>query len=181
MEKEYITLTDLKERGWTDSIIKKMEIVHDKEKPNPYYRSSSPMKLFSLDRVLELESTKKFETLYRKSQERKKVAQKAVDTKIKNMMEIAESFRIELSGYGKEDIFQMAVDHYNNHHFPNKYIPTWKSLNEDTLLRITTNMVRHTMCDYDSILYQHKGRVGIQQLHDIMKSVAEEVVRDKYF
>lgn len=182
MEKEYkyITLTELKKRGWTDSIIKKMEIVHDKEKPNPYYSSGSPMKLFSFDKVLELEKSSEFETLHRKSLERKKVAKKAVSTKLNNTMKIANSFRVELLEYDKEDLFEMAVDHYNEYHFPYKHIPTWKCLDEDTLLRITANMVRHTMCDYDTILHQNKGGVGIQQLHDIMQDVVEEVVRKKY-
>jgi hypothetical protein len=46
MEYEFLTLSGLKERGWTDSIIIKMNLLPDKLAKNPHYIKASPMKLY---------------------------------------------------------------------------------------------------------------------------------------
>ena len=49
---QHITVTRLKgEFGWNDRLITKHLGLHDKEAPNPHYRSAAPMRLFNLDRI----------------------------------------------------------------------------------------------------------------------------------
>ena len=47
-----ITITRTKgEYGWTDTLVQKHLGEHDREAPNPHYRSAAPMRLYLLDRV----------------------------------------------------------------------------------------------------------------------------------
>ena len=48
----YITVSRLKSRfGWTDRLIRAHLKEHDREAPNPHYRSAAPMRLYLIDRV----------------------------------------------------------------------------------------------------------------------------------
>lgn len=51
VKEEYLSRGKLKERGWTDKIIRQFMPLCDKEKKNPYYASASPMRLYLLERV----------------------------------------------------------------------------------------------------------------------------------
>lgn len=82
MEDESLTLSELKERGWTDSIIKKMNLFPDKLAKNPHYLKAAPMKLYFISRIEELEKSEQFSNLIAKSQSKKEGAKKAVETKI---------------------------------------------------------------------------------------------------
>jgi hypothetical protein len=63
MEDESLTLSELKERGWTDSIIKKMNLFPDKLAKNPHYLKAAPMKLYFISRIEELEKSEQFSNL----------------------------------------------------------------------------------------------------------------------
>ena len=53
----YISLSSLKDRGWTESIIKKMGVEPDKEEGDPHYRCAAPMKLYDVRRIESSEAT----------------------------------------------------------------------------------------------------------------------------
>ena len=55
---DYYTTTDLKERGWTDSIVKQHLGKPDGVRANPQGRLRAKIKLFAVDRVHELEGGK---------------------------------------------------------------------------------------------------------------------------
>jgi len=57
---EYITLTNLKGRGWTDSIIKKMNVLPDKQARNTHSSSAPPTKLYEVVRIEKLEKSGQF-------------------------------------------------------------------------------------------------------------------------
>ena len=42
----YLTKSQLKDRGWTDSLIRKFLSEADKTRTNPHYRSGPPMRLY---------------------------------------------------------------------------------------------------------------------------------------
>ena len=115
-KKQYLSLSSLKQRGWTESIIKNMSLTPDKEKVNPHYKCTSPMKLYDLGKIEALEKTEKFMLLFEKSQKRKKSATKAVETKMQKMKEYIHSIEIELPECEKEIVYSKAIEHYNEYH-----------------------------------------------------------------
>lgn len=86
-KEEYTTKSQLKERGWTDTMIKKFLGTPDATKVNPFYSSAAPMGLYDVKRVKKVERTKAFKEAMEKSEARKAAAEKAVVTKMKKEME----------------------------------------------------------------------------------------------
>lgn len=183
---EYISLSQLKERGWTTSIIKKLNLTHDKEKTNPFYKCVSPMKLYNLSKVIEAEKTPEFTELIEKSEKRKLSAAKAINTKLQNIKDYVHSIEIELPDIPAPQVFEMAINHYNDYHlnkwnYDGKYIRSYKDLDNETLIRLTANLIRHHFTDYDSLLEEKYGKVGIDYFHDYLKGKINKMVREKYF
>lgn len=48
---EYLSTLKLKERGWTDGMIRRFLGEPDATRPNPHYKCAAPMKLYELKRV----------------------------------------------------------------------------------------------------------------------------------
>ena len=164
MNAETLCKSQLKERGWTDSIIKEANLPFE-EKTNPHYKCAAPMRLYKLEDVEAFEATKVFETLLEKAKSRKKSGEKAVETKLKKTMAMAEKKvmsltpprRIEIRGLRKR-----AFHNYNYIHseeidreFPFKqFLNPKEQYDDDFEKRVMTNYVRHCMMeDYDKTLY----------------------------
>lgn len=181
----YISLSSLKDRGWTESIIKKIGITHDKEAVNPRYRCASPMKLYDIKKIEAIESTSEFIQLYDAAKKRKVAGRRATETKIKAMKDYVHSIEIQMPKMNKEQIFRKAVAHYNDlwglRGCYDKHISDYKTLDMSTLERLTANMIRHTMTDYECTLAQSYGKVGIEYAHEYLKDKINQMVHDAYF
>lgn len=189
-DKQFITKSTLMERGWTQSIINKLNLVPDKEVNNPRYSSSSKMKLYEISKVEYLESTVEFKNLLEKSNKRKLSSAKAVETKMQKMKDYVHNIKIELPDCSTEMICEAAVNHYNEFHdaksswygyYNNKWIDNYKKLDTSTLIRLVSNMIRHTMTEYDEVLEKNYGKVGIDYAHDYLKDKITQMVKDRYF
>ncbi len=77
----------LKQRGWTESMIKKFLGDADAEKDNPMYKSASPMKLYAMARVLDAESEESFIAQKLKAESRSKTMKNVADLKKQELLE----------------------------------------------------------------------------------------------
>lgn len=111
---KFITKTDLKKRGWTESIIKKLNLQPDLLKQNPHYKKAPLMKLYSIESVEKLEQSNKFIELLKNSEKRKKSAKKAVETKINKIIDYIKSLTIIIPKKSIEELRNDAIEHYNN-------------------------------------------------------------------
>lgn len=74
---KYLNLSQLKERGWTDSKIKEWLKEPDEYAKNPMYRSASPTKLYLIERVIKQEQNEIFIEWFKNSKEKRiKLSQK---------------------------------------------------------------------------------------------------------
>ena len=89
MEKkpEYLSKPKLKERGWTDGMVRKFLGEPDATRPNPHYKCAAPMGLYDVKRVEKVERSAKFKAEMEKLAGRKQSAQKAVKTKMQKAIE----------------------------------------------------------------------------------------------
>ena len=181
----YISLSSLKDRGWTESIIKKMGVEPDKEEVNPHYRCAAPMKLYDVRRIESIEATDEFRTLYNTAFKRRMAAKKAADTKMQAMKDYVHSIEIKMPNLSREQVFRQAVAHYNDlwnwRGRYDKHISDYRSLDIETLERITANMIRHSMTDYDGVLERNYGRVGVEYAHEYLKNKINQMVHNTYF
>lgn len=177
MEEEYITITNLKERGWTDGIIKKMVLTADKETSNPYYKKAAPMKLFLLKRIEDLEKTEQFKELQSKSESRKAGAKKAVETKTAKLYRYVETVPIEIKYIPEPELTQTAIISYNQWQANRPsvlngnrdYTVASENSDKEFLDRIRKNYIRHNLTNYDDVLAEIKGKIGISEVYHILK------------
>ena len=181
----YISLSSLKERGWTEKMIREYGLQPDREKTNPYYRSAAPMKLYDLNKIIQIESGTWFQEQYAASLSRRRSAKKGVKTKFNKMMAYIDSLPISLPNWSKEEAFEEAVNHYNDFWSwkgrDDKHISDYRNLDSETLERITQNMFRHAYTDYDDVLYECYGKVGVDMAHAYLQDKINVMVHEKYF
>ena len=78
---ECVGAVGLKERGWTESMIRDLLGTPDDLRDNPYYRSADPMRLWCLQRVEAAEAAPEFARRKERADRQRAAATKAVQTK----------------------------------------------------------------------------------------------------
>ena len=110
---EYITPTGLRgKRNWTNIMIKKLLGSPDTTARNPHYGCAPEMKLYLLDRVIEVEKSDDF-VQYGTDPERKDDTKRVVDRKIKNLMHWAQTVEIEYDFPDSNNLYGNAREKVN--------------------------------------------------------------------
>ena len=114
-KEEYVVKSTLKERGWTEALIKKFYPIPDKTKPNPYYSSAAaPMKLYSLRKVEEIEKTDEFKKKLESAQKRQAAAETAIDTKINHLVDTVDSIEYKIEVLSRDKLLDRAKTHHDS-------------------------------------------------------------------
>lgn len=183
---QYVTTSALKERGWTDGLIKKFLGEPDDTKPNPHYRSAAPMKLYDMKRVEKTERSAKFKAEKEKSATRKQSAAKAVETKREKALTFAREVKINVPTMDYDKLMKKACWSYNEWHQYDRdgyynidFEPADpKQSDHDFLARIATNYLRHKCTSYEQQLHKLYGKTGVQDAHDILQQrINDEICR----
>lgn len=201
----YNTKTELKERGWTDAMIKKFLPEPDKTRPNPMFKKGAPVCLYLLERVESIMGTEEFKDYDCKSKARKKSAKQGVETKKRKVIDWINGLLIEIPDFDKEVLIEKACEHFNNnkknqkslydewasHHYEEAYeneiydlAPDFSMASpksdEDFIARISTNYIRHECTTYEKQLDKMFGKTGKDIGHDLLKSRINEAIHRKY-
>ena len=100
--------SELKQRGWTEGLIKKFLPKPDELKTNLIVKSAAPMKLYKITRVEKIEKSEKFIKEIVSISKRKIAAQKAVETKTTKTLEWANSVKIDVPSIDKDKLLRNA-------------------------------------------------------------------------
>ena len=186
MEKkpEYLSKPKLKERGWTDGMVRKFLGEPDATRPNPHYKCAAPMGLYDVKRVEKVERSAKFKAEMEKLAGRKQSAQKAVKTKMQKAIEYARTVEIHVPTMDYEKAVKNACLSYNDFHEylwmerGHEYTPAAPDSDPDFLRRITMNYLRHECTSYEQQLYELFGKTGVHEAHDILQQrINDEICR----
>ena len=188
MEKEYLTKTMVKERGWSDTMIDKFLPKPDQIKDNPKYKCAAPMKLYGKKRVERIEAKPTFLDAKEKSAVRRIGAKKAVVTKRRVTVEEAERVPILPPAIiPKDELTRKAIQHHNNRQAGfavRRRDYDWRSAslgdNPGLLNRLCVNYLRHQCTTYDHVLAEFVGRVGTDEAYPVIKSRVLQVIADAY-
>lgn len=82
-----ISLSALRERGWTRGMVDKLLGVPDGTAPNPRFRRAAPVRLYSLERVEAAEATEAYARLFEVGRARGKAAQRAAEARKATLLE----------------------------------------------------------------------------------------------
>ena len=185
-ENKYYIKTELKERGWTESIIKKMNLTPDLLKQNPRYNNAPKMKLYLIDSIKSLENTEQFTKLIEKSKLRKISSKKAVETKRKKIINYVENLKITIPKIPLKELKEKSIESYDgfqsyklsnyNNYEPNFYEPSEN--NSEFLKRIQVNYLRHQLTNYEKELEEIFGKTGKYKAYKILKNkILNEIIK----
>ena len=175
-KKIFFRSSELKQRGWTEGLIKKFLPKPDETKTNPVIKSAAPMKLYKIKRVERIEKSEKFIKEMESISMRKAAARKAVETKTAKIIEWANTVKINVPTFSKDKLERNAIYHYQQYHDTIICGP----IDEDFINRISTNYIRHECTKYDRILDSLYGSVGKQKAYDIIKEKINQEIRKKH-
>lgn len=187
MNQEYITKSILKTKGWTDRGIDLFLQTHDKETKNPVFRTASPMKLYLITRVDEIEQTKAFQEFQIGNEARKNGSKKAIETKKAKLLKEIYGWKIHLEYKDIENIRENAIYSYNKfkgemaEEFGNyDFIPATSKSDTIFLNRIIVNYLRHHLSNYDDKLEGIFGKVGKMEAYCIINKKIYSKIAEVY-
>lgn len=182
---EFVTKSTLKERGWTDLLIKIFLPQPHKTTTNPNYRSAPPMCLYKIAVVEQIEKSTEFQKEMEEAQKRKQRAKKAVETKLTKLRKDLSNMRFKVPLLSEKNLLKRAINHYNE-------MQDWREFNGrstcglyanensdiEFLKRIQVNYLRHCLTSYEEKLDDISGRVGVFEGYvDIRKKIFTEIAR----
>jgi len=157
----------LKERGWTDSLIKKFLGEPDEKRENPHYRSAAPMRMYNPDRVQSVEATDDFLEAYAKAIARSKTGKIIAERKATELVEKAKLLTIAVTRLPIDQLRQEAIKSYNDSHWYSACAT--EDSNLSFLARIMVNYIRHSLTEYDRNLEELAGKIGVQEAIDVIR------------
>lgn len=165
---QLISQSTVLDMGFTKSMIAKL-LPAPVLKPNPWYRSAAPMKLYRIEDVSAAMETEAYRVASEKAEARRSSAEKAVETKrqkgealIDTIVEELVVERIdtkELKRIVLREKEERAAERGDYLH----------SLDDETIARWMVNYVRHNLCQYDDGLMALVGKVGKDALYVRLK------------
>jgi hypothetical protein len=179
---QYLTLSELKDRGWTQSLITLFLGDPDELRTNPRYRSGPPMKLYGMRRVKKAESSAKFRIAQENRKGRRLAAQKALATKRKKIEEYLETVEIEVPQITKEELIRRVCDNYNAGLVCVIQDRLRAHPNSDSkfLERICVNYLRHCLTEYEDHLKEIAGKVGVHDAYLEIKMMVLDAIAVRY-
>lgn len=154
-----------KGRGWTESLINRFLPEPCEIKPNPYYDSAPPMLLYSLDRVLTIESSEEFKAEKEKADRRKQAGTKAAATKVSKLVEEMKTVELHLPTLTKEELVAKLRPRYPRANFTNTFF---------------VNYLRHCLTPYEDQLEKNTGKVGVDEAYAVLKNRILDAIQEQY-
>jgi len=168
-ESVLFTVRQLKQRGWTETLVKQFLGPPDATRPNPHYKSAAPMRLYAATRVEALEACEDWRRAAERSRMRSEAGKAVAVRKADELIERAEQLPITVTRLPLDQLQKRAIASYNAFHVEvlwervNDYEKADAQSDPAFLSRITVNYIRHSLTAYDKHLQEVAGRIGLSQ------------------
>lgn len=182
----HLTASDLKRRGWTESLIKEFCPSPDDTTLNPWYKSAAPIRLYLKERIANIEASSDFQERVKQIARRKQSAAKAVNTKIDRLHRHIEAWTPTVPRLEMNELIERACDSYNSHKLDlliergYEYTPATPESDESFLHRITVNYLRHHFTSYERKLAGQYGKVGVRESYILISRKIFAAISDVY-
>jgi hypothetical protein len=180
---QYLSAAKLKERGWTDSLVRGFLHEPDCSRRNPYYRSAAPMRLYVLDRVQAVEASEAYKQAKNKTLGRQAAAAQAVATKRRNLMAYLDRLAVVVPTLPLDQVMKEAVGAFNVRLAQRDYDmsdPATMQSDRSFLERITVNFLRHELSAYEDELAAIYGQVGVREGYVILSGKVFQAIAGAY-
>lgn len=183
-----ICLKELKEKGFSDKLIREL-LPEPTLKTNPKYKCAPKMKLWEESDVEQAMCTDAFKEYQIKRAKRQAAAQKAVETKVNNLVEQTKEAitkikvrRISMQGVRSNAIserrrfYEMQADMRGySYDYPDP-----KYANEDTITRWMVNYIRHNLTKYDENLEEIAEKTGKTLAYVMIRNAILDKIAEVY-
>ena len=174
-----MSATGVKERGWTDTLIRRFLDPPDKLAVNPHYRSGPKMRCYDIARVKATEKTPEWLDAQAKATKRSIAAEKASDKRRKDLFVKIESMWILVDYYEPTERLRLAIAHYNERLGESRE-PACKNSAPEFLERIQVNYLRHMATDYHEALDDVAGKIGCGEARARIKQRVLDAIAEKH-
>jgi hypothetical protein len=188
----HLTMPGLRERGWTDAMIREYLGEPDTTRPNPRYASAAPMKLYLAERAEVAEASPEWAERKARADRRRAAGVAVADRKRAETEALARRLATDLTGSlaFPADPQQPAIEAYNKWHSDSCTCSGWHELGScdkratasdspEFLRRIVVNDARHRLTGYDRAYHQLAGRVGHQDAHELLRAEVNAAIEAK--
>jgi hypothetical protein len=183
MDDSMISHPTVRERGWTDAMIRDLLGEPDATRTNPIYRSAPPARFYSLIRVQAAEAEEKFTQRRDAAAKRSATSSAAAERKRQELLEgIAPIPSPAVAVLPMAELIQRACDAYNDYQSANRREYDWASPRSrpDFLDRIMVNYLRHELTPYEKRLYEVAGRVGVRDAEQMIRESVYDAIAGAY-
>lgn len=181
--KEFMTQSEIIERNWTKGLIKKFLGEPDVIKHNKLNRKNKTKLYFTLD-VLAIEKTDGFKKALEKLEKRRIGLKRYTEIKRQELFDYINKLNITIPNYNSQkELYVEAIEHYNCYwQFIREDYTKHASLEDDIrfLNRISMNMIRHSLDEYEPELEKLFGKIGSQEGYWMLKTKINNLILEKY-
>ena len=110
-----LSQTQLKERGWTLALVKKVLDPPDATKSNPHYKSAAPMRLYTASRVEAAERSEEWKQAKARAAQRSEVGKVVAARKAAALVKEAERLPITVTRIPLETVVTRAIASYEEY------------------------------------------------------------------
>lgn len=131
------------------------------------------------------EETKEFSVLSEKAKKRKDSAMKIVEKKRVELLDRVNAIEITIPVVQFSQLLSDSIEHYNyrksmRYWEEDEFGPATKKSDKDFLNRITVNYIRHVLTDYEEILDEIYGKVGVGEAYLVLFGKIMHEISKKY-
>jgi hypothetical protein len=158
---ELLNLTELRARGWTPAMIRRLLGTEDAVRRNPIYRTAAPQRLYKRERVLAAEESMDFEAARAGSLHRAERGRAIAARKKAGLLKEIGRLEVRVTKLDAKTLRRRAIAHYEERQYARDGYDFCTP--EGAMLeRITVNYIRHELTEYDDHLDALFGRIGKQ-------------------
>jgi len=177
----YITKTDLKARGWSDSLIAGLLGDHDQERRNPRYRSAAPMRLWLLERVIAGEEHAVFKNYQASRAKRSTASLATADRKRRELRQQVADLEITVPRCEASEILFASLSEWRSYQTSRGRDACGSDAPPNERQRWAVNYIRHNLTCYDETLYLDlAGNIGKREAARLLKERVLESIAEIY-
>ncbi|MGE4494932.1 MAG: hypothetical protein AB7D09_08875 [Methanosarcina sp.] len=180
-KKDYFTATELRERSWTERIIKKLNLTPCGTTPNPEYSALS-IKIYDRNLVENCEATDEFKALVKADKSKKKGALKEDKKRKEKLLEEVGNVEIKVEYVLEPFLTTMALADYNTWRIEKRKTFDWASGKSDKRFqrKIRRNYTRHNLTNYDQIMHEIAKKLRSEDEYAEIRSILIKRIKETW-
>lgn len=186
---ETLTKSQLKERGWTDGMIKHFLSEPDSTKRN-LHNSKAPILLYNQSRVEQVEASVEFQERQERANKWRQVAEKVSERKRAELRRYIDEIPIEVERLPLGELYRRACNAYNDRKLARSMVGMGSPYPDDSrasldssehfLQRIAVDRLRDGYTKYKEELFKVYGKVGAAEARERLERRVLQAIKEAY-